>query len=194
MKVSASVMMHPSREHYKPYLQARLGDVPFVMDEGKGVWDTCKRAWREYNPDYKFHVVIQDDAIICDDFYRKAQMIVKNQNLAYNFYFGKRVRSDFLEINAKFLIDGGIYLPGPIWGVAICLPTHLIDEMVEHGDRSSRKPHTDDTRIGDFLYSKGIETYFPCPSLVDHRADSVSLVSDYSGRTALYYIGDTYES
>ena len=73
IKLSISVMAHPSREKYFGYLKERLGDIPFAIDtESKGVWENCKRAWKLYDPMADFHLVVQDDAIVCDDFLEKA--------------------------------------------------------------------------------------------------------------------------
>ncbi|MFA5391718.1 MAG: hypothetical protein WC331_09890, partial [Candidatus Omnitrophota bacterium] len=45
-KLSVSIMAHPSREDFFPYLRERLGDVPMAIDRGVGIWENCKNAWR----------------------------------------------------------------------------------------------------------------------------------------------------
>ena len=76
----------------------------------------------------------------------------------------------------------------PVWGVAICLPTSIIPDMLEQCNNVLNAAH-DDTLIGKYLVSKGIKVLFPIPSLVDHRYDIKSLVGDPGKfRRAAYFI------
>ena len=71
MKISIAVMMHPSREKYKDYLKSKLGDVPFSIDEGIGLRANSKRTWLMYDKTADFHIVVQDDALVCGNFREK---------------------------------------------------------------------------------------------------------------------------
>ena len=73
-------MMHPDREKFKPYLLDKLGNVPVVLDNKNSIWDTCQRAWAEFDPTADYHVVIQDDALVCDDFKEKAEKLQSDLN------------------------------------------------------------------------------------------------------------------
>lgn len=179
-------MAHPSREEFFPYLKEKLGDVPFAIDtEGKGEWDTCKRAWMMYDPEAEWHVVIQDDALICKEFVcvavdviKRAKEVLRTDNYACNFYYGYR-RSARQEGEDAF--KRGYWINKyPKWGVAICIQTKYIKEMVNFGDTDIGSPRwgtRDDERIGAFISSKKMPIYFPMPSIVDHRHGK-SLVGD----------------
>lgn len=188
-----SVMAHPSRAEFFPYLSRCLGDVPFAIDNKQiGVWANCKRAWRLSDPSADYHCVIQDDAILCEGFVEKAVEFVKKHHeegkpKAFSFYFGNR--SADLDQAREGMKVGWTKKRAPTWGVAICLPTDLIPEMIEYCDTLFERQ--DDTRIGKFLKSRGIETYYPMPSLVDHRIELESLVGDPGKhRRARFFIDD----
>lgn len=189
MKLSISIMAHSSRAKYFPYLNRMLGDVKFSIDKAGqeiGVWNNCKRAWGMYDPTADFHVVIQDDAIICENFKEIAERTIGHgDEYAYNFYFGNRQK--YKGIATAGMEKGFIISNWTSWGVAICLPTKLIPEMIAYCDKM--KTLHDDTRIARFLKHKKIKIFFPMPSLVDHRTDEQSLVGDPSrGRKAWYFI------
>ena len=179
-------MAHPSREKYFDYLKRKLGNPKFSVDKGWGLWENCKRSWQLYNPKLEYHLVVQDDAIICDDFIKKAEeVIIKAKGKAISFYYG--YRGNLIREAAKGMRDG--FLIGPVrWGIAICLPTVLIKSMIQECSRMTIKQ--DDTRIKQYLKNHKIRTYFPIPSLIDHRAEN-SLVGDPGkGRKAFYFIGN----
>ncbi len=186
--ISVSVMAHPSRERYFDYLRYRLGNVPFAVDtESEGVWPNCRRVWalgleRFAAP---YHCVIQDDAVVCKDFYERAETVIRdaeregrkaNERFAINFYFGRRRK--LLEIGERSLKTGFWLWRNPCWGVALCLRREWIRPMLDYCERLDTPK--DDERIASFLRSKGVRTYFPVPSLVDHRpaTETPSLVGD----------------
>jgi hypothetical protein len=55
-----------------------------------------------------------------------------------------------------------------MWGVAICVPTVTIPEMVAWGDRM-RQWRSYDKRVGQFYKRRHYRTWYTWPSLVDHR-------------------------
>lgn len=189
MKLSLSIMAHPSRKDFVDYLHGRLGNIPVSFDEGCGVWENCKRAWRLHDPDADFHCVIQDDAIICDDFHMLATLAIQtgwDKGCATSLFFGKR--TPLINEARRGLKQGFIIKRMLHWGVAICLPTGLIEEMIAFGDKINIKQ--DDARISRFLQNKHIPIYYPLPSLVDHR-HGVSLVNDPGRfRSAFKYIDE----
>lgn len=191
--LSISVMAHPSREKFFPYLREKLGDVPFSIDhDSEGVWPNCRKSWLAHDPNAIFHVVIQDDAIICENFRERAEEAIYDAfkrmkaggEFALNFYFGRR--GNLTEMSKAALEKGWTTRVRPTWGVAICLPVHHIMPMIEHADKSNHR--ADDYRIGMYLTEKGIRTYFPLPSLVDHRSgdETTSLVGDQGVNRVAY--------
>lgn len=168
IKLSVVVMASRDREHYFEYLRNELGDVPFSIDEPKGkpghigIWKNCKRAWQMHDKTSDWAITIQDDALLSKDFLKSAiDFIVNNPNPAYQFYWGNDYEPTEQDI-AKGFVKREM-----AWGVAICLRTDLIDEMIRFGN--GYFAWQDDVKIKYFLKSKGIKTLFPIPCLVDHR-------------------------
>jgi hypothetical protein len=183
-------MAHPARHDWIPPLLEALGDnTPVSFDDGGGIWENCKAAWRLHDPKATHHVVIQDDAIVCRDFGVRALTHIRRAEQLHarslQFYFGNR--SGLYKIATKALEKGYVVRSQCNWGVAICLPIELIEPMIAFGDRFDIPQ--DDTRIKSFLRSRRIRTYYPVPSLVDHRIGDTSLVGDKAkGRCAWYFI------
>jgi hypothetical protein len=176
MKLSISIMMHPSRKEYLPYLKSKLGDVPVAMDEGCGLIQNCKNAWLLHDPTADYHVVIQDDCIVCDDFYIRAIAHLDNaQGLPASFFYSQ---SKFYNKFKKERAETGAILKKAIYGgLAICLPVKLIPEMLSFYDK--QKIPFDDHRIGLFCMSKKLNIYNPFPCLIDHRQGHMSV---FTGR------------
>jgi hypothetical protein len=185
-------MGHPKRREFIESMDKALGEkVPISIDIGFGLWENCKRAWLLYDKDADYHVVLQDDAIICKDFKKKAEQFISKYNKekrAFNFYFGRRVSMN-KNILAEGITNGYIILPKNMWGVAICLPTSEIKSMIEKCDTMTHIPQ-DDTRIGRYLSGKKFNIIYPMPSLIDHRSDLESLVGNAlsNGRRAYKFI------
>jgi hypothetical protein len=173
MKLSIAVMAHPKRANYFDYLTAKLGTVPFAIDTGCGLIKNCRNAWSMYDPSADYHVVIQDDAIICKNFRVLAlEVLQKAGGLPVSFFHVSPL--SYKKYRVQRLASGHIIQPGLSGGVALCLPVGLIEEMLEHYDLSTFK--FDDQRIGAFLISKKIPWFFPIPSLIDHRIGNESLM------------------
>ncbi|MDD5068067.1 MAG: hypothetical protein PHN89_00500 [Candidatus Pacebacteria bacterium] len=185
-KLSISIMAHPSREKYFGYLKEKLGDVPFSIDGSGSIWNNRKRAMMMYDENAQFHLVLQDDAIIGNDFIRRAEQILNDDNIVYSFYFGNR--RNMKKIADKGMANGFVISDWLTWGLAICIPTKIIEDVIENCDRMHIK--NDDTRIARYLRKRGIRIYYTMPSLIDHRADIKSLVNDSIGRKARYFIGE----
>lgn len=178
-KISIVVMAHESRSKWFPYLKKNLGDVPFSIDDSQkrlGTWGNRKQAMQMADMSADYCLIIQDDAILCKDFLSKAQeFIAKHPNQTYQFFLGKRKGTLALVEQSQTKTDGYI-VSEMMYGVAIALPTSLINEAISFCD-ALPNDMPDDTRIKRFCLHKGLDTYYPFPSLVDHRV-SPSLVLD----------------
>lgn len=182
-------MAHESRVEWFPYLREKLGDVPFSIDkkgkENIGIIKNCMRAWSMYDPTADFHTVIQDDALICDGFKEKAVETVNAGFVAYSFYFSNAPA--LRKVAEQGMRDGYIVRDRLHWGVAVCLSTALIPNMLEYIEKLSLPQ--DDARIESFLLNLSAPIYCPMPSLIDHRLESESLVGNKArGRQAMFYI------
>lgn len=196
MLLSVSIMAHRSRERWFPYLFERLGNVPISIDDQTkqlGVWGNRKSA-SILHGDSKYHLVIQDDAVLCEGFLERAEEFIRKidsefpgEAHAFQLYHGYRKEDRPLIAEAKRV--GYIKRNLLAWGVAIVLPTDLIPEMIRWCE--GHYAWQDDTKIKYFLAHKGIPVYFPMPCLVDHRRmdENPTLVpSKDSDRFSPYFI------
>lgn len=184
-------MAHPKRAEFLPYLLEKLGNCQIAMDEGHGLWKNARRAWKMYDPNADYHVVIQDDAIVCNKFKERAletikqsEKVFKNGPHLINFYYDN-ILAPITKIE-EIINQGYITRSKVCWAVAICMPVSLIDEMLSFAD-SINDPR-DDERITGFMRSKRLKCYFPIPSLIDHRTDATSLVGNVEERKAWKFI------
>lgn len=171
------VQGHEKRKHFFPYLKEKLGDVLFCVDKGRdgrcgnlGTWGNRKQCYQKAKKDKEWVLVIQDDAILCDDFLNKANDFLKKVNDTHKsvqFYNGS---IDLYEKELKDIREKGYYEDILIWGVAIALKTELLtDELYRFGDAFYQD--ADDTKIQHYLRSKKLLTAYPMPCLVQHRSN-----------------------
>jgi hypothetical protein len=172
MKLSISIMMHPKRKEFLPYLESKLGKWPVAMDEGCGLIQNCKNAWLLHDPTADYHVVIQDDCIVCDKFYERAiAYLEKAGGLPVSFFYSQ---SRFYAKFSKERQETGAIIKKAIYGgLAICLPVKLIAPMLEFYDK--QKIPFDDHRIGLFCMDRKLNIYNPFPCLIDHRQNHMSI-------------------
>lgn len=195
--ISITIMASKKREVWARDLSSKLNNCPIAFDPHPrfnigNIWENCKRAWKLQDRSKKWSIVIQDDAILCDNFLEKASKhLEKAEELgcAVQFYLGNipQYEQQFKE-NIK---NGYLVKKELIWGVAIAVKTELIDEMLQFGD--ARGGWQDDIKIKYFLLKKQIPTYYPIWGLVDHRQDdeNPSLVRSGEGsRFSNFFIGN----
>jgi hypothetical protein len=196
--LSISVMAHPSREKFFPHIRRRLGDIPFhVDDDSEGPYPCARKAWALYDPSADYHLVLQDDALVCRKFRQRLQPYLEDlEDRAMQLYLGQGRESRFQPaINA-----GRRYIDSPNlwWGVAIVLPTHRVQKMLDfceiHEMQDSIRGwgnRRSDSRIGRYIRRKKIWVRYPLPCLVGHR-DPPSIAKKKKGgkglREAFYFI------
>jgi len=181
-------MAHVSRRQYFDYLRERLGNVPFSIDDGSlGIWENCKRAWRLHDKNSEFSLVVQDDAIICENFLKKAEKILK-EDAVYSFYLG---RPRYYE-SVKFVKENGLkeIVTRHIGNeVALAMRTERIANMIDFCDRHGADR---DTWINNWAKARGLKIIYPMPSLIDHR-DEATLHNGNKGkyrRVATWFADD----
>lgn len=162
--------MVEERRKYLSYLKERLGDVPVAMDNGiKGLWKNCKDAWLLHDKDAEWHLVVQDDSIVCDDFRKRAEAILNeigDKDCVVAFYVG-----DLLKPNIDKAIKNGenhIAHRRIINEVALCMRTKHIKRMVRFCDAKKAK---NDRHIETYCRMNNVPIHYPIPSLIDHRLD-----------------------
>ncbi len=179
-KLSIVIMAHPDRAHLIPYLKEKLGDVPVIFDEKNNLWDTCRRAWLAHDMSCEYALVIQDDALVTNNFREKAEALLKD-DCVYSFYL-----SSFLKNRVYMAMKRGINFveSSTIFNeVALCMKTKHIDAMVEWSDvREAQNDH----EIGRWAKNRAKRICYPIPSLVSHRDNIESIyrkVTDQSQPT-----------
>lgn len=168
VKLSITIMAHPERKHFIPYLQERIGgDVPVIFDEKQNIWDTCRRAWLAQDMSADYGLVIQDDALLCDNFRQEAEAFIENhsdQDFIYSFYAGQLLSTRIGMAERKgidYVVSGMIFNE-----VALCMRTKHIERMVKFCDDREAKTDQDITKWARLAR---IRIMYSVPSLVDHR-------------------------
>jgi FkbM family methyltransferase len=199
VRLSVAIMAHPKRERHIPYLQQKMGgEIPVVWDTKNNRWDTGRRSMLAYDPKGTHHLVVQDDAILCEDLLpalRLALRYVPDNPVA--LYAGA-VRPRVVEVERRVRMAQGqrvnwFQMEGPWWGVGIVVPTKYIAEMIQFCDKMQVENY--DMRIARYFGTKRIKCYYTVPSLVNHRIgkEEPSLVpgrTNLSGRVAKHFIGE----
>lgn len=175
-KLNIVIMAHPSREKIIPELQARLFNDTIVWDEKNDIWDTCKRAWLAVDRRYKYGLVIQDDALVVDNFNIRAEIVLK-EDCVYSLYLSSLLRNNvnIAKIKKLDFVTSTMILNE----VAICIPTKYIDEMIKYCDDHGA---TNDQYIGKWAKQKFGKVIYPIPSLVSHRDNIESIYYKNTGR------------
>lgn len=173
-KLSIVIMAHPERAKYIPYLKERLGDVPVVYDEKSNIWDTCRRAWLAIDRSAEYGVVIQDDAIVCDNFRERAEALLQD-DLIYSFFAGHLLSERIRHAESK---GRGFVESGQIFNeIALCMRTSHIDDMIKHCDTMEAQT---DQEISRWARLHRIKVRYPIPSLIDHRDDESIFQRNYN--------------
>lgn len=172
---SLAIMAHEERAEWFPSLRDVLGEVPFFIDSGGpgdpgnlGVWGNCRRAWLSYDPEAEWHLVLQDDSILCGDFLRKLAGVLTSlgeQDFALSLYAGERYRAKVaaaVRLKRPYIIGNNILNEN-----ALGMRTRHVADMVKYCDL---RQATTDRYIQAFCRRRNLLIYSPLPSLVDHRA------------------------
>lgn len=166
-------MAHPSRRTWAEDLGRRL-EAEVVYDADGVEWHTARRALLSYDPASDWHVVIQDDAIPCDQFRDALDAVLPHaRGLPVGLYLGTvrpqgrlvtRAVASAQRAGVNWIEwQGG----GPRWGVGVAYPTRQIPALVAGADLDPH-PHYD-ARVRRFYKLSGVSARYPLPSLVDHR-------------------------
>lgn len=172
---SLAIMAHEERAEWFPYLREMLGDVPFSIDKGKpgdaenlGIWGNCKRSWLMGDPESEWTFILQDDSIICENFYEKLNAVldkIGEQDFALSLYAGERYRAKVaaaVRLKHPYIIGNNILNEN-----ALGMRTRHVADMVKYCDL---RQATTDRYIQAFCRRRNLLIYSPLPSLVDHRA------------------------
>lgn len=163
MNIDFVVMAHTTRTKYIPSIVEHFDESKITIDDGTlGVWGNAKQAWNMVDPKTDYGIVIQDDAILCDDFKYRAETFISQHNGHFiSFYFGHSVKT------FKYLRPQ--YFDAPLHhAVALAIPTPLIPDMIAYAD-TRHEIDGDDMKMKRWLISKNMVCRYSNPSLVQHR-------------------------
>lgn len=191
--ISVAIMAHRKREKYVDELLRSL-DHPaeVVWDIDNDRWSTGSRALLAHPPEATYHLVLQDDAIVCKDLvaglYERLEEEVPSQCpvCLYAGVYRKFIHTMNVEyFRAPF---GWMVSPGILWGVGVLIPTCDISLILDYC-KDLPEPNYD-MRISRYYERvKQCGVWYPIPSLVDHR-DGPSLVAGRrGGRRAWKFVG-----
>lgn len=193
--LSVKIMAHPKRAEFIPDLVERLGitDADVSWDRDNIRWHTGRRAWQMVDQSADYGMVVQDDALVCRDLIaglEKALDHLPERGVVSPYIGTRRPSASSVERAVQAAQKGDVSwvkMPALNWGVAIILPTGIINNMIKWCNQQ-RYPQYD-RRIGRYAIDvERLNTWCPWPSLVDHR-DGESLVGHGQGRKAHKFIG-----
>lgn len=175
--LSVCIMAYKTRAHRIPYIRSMLGDVLVSLDDGElGLYRNSRKSWLLHESSAVFHLVVQDDSLICKDFYNRIEKLISNPDTlldrVYCLYFRlkgtkKKVFTDFNQ-NALDGLAKGFFIDKYLrFGIALIVPTYLINEMIEFADKLDNLGPHDDTRYSTFFSRRNIKVIYPLPSLVN---------------------------
>lgn len=171
--LSVALMAHPRRQAFIDELLPQLPGAELVLDRKNDRWDTGRRSLLAYDAAATHHLVVQDDAILCQDLVEgAAAAAVAAGDRPVGLYTGRvRPHQHTITPAVRKAVRAGrswISAPGPYWGVAIVIPTIHIDELVDWCDHKCEIENYD-RRIEAWYTQQEIECWYTVPSLVDHR-------------------------
>lgn len=168
-RLSVAIMAHPSRAEQVDRIVAALDTDPVVVwDEGRGLWDTARRAWLAYDPDATHHLVLQDDVLVCRDLVagltKAVEQVPSSPVAAFTMRYRLKPtrRAEYAATSQSWFVDWR-----SLSGQAICLPVYDIPAVIKTVDRNRRNDN-DDIRIRDYYHRRGAEIWQTVPSLVEH--------------------------
>jgi hypothetical protein len=170
---STTIMAHPAREHLWRPLVAQLSnwgaDPSLVLDRGRGLWDTARRAWLTCNTEKTHHLVLQDDVVLCNRFLDAVEFIKNcippNNVISFCNDFGPD-SDEAMKRNIRWIRTKAVRS-----AQALMIPSPLVPRWITWCDLNVREdyPH-DDIRLEMYLIAERLYCWNTTPSLVQHRA------------------------
>jgi hypothetical protein len=195
--MSAVIMAHPSRERWVPQLASKVG-ADVVWDGG---WNDRHRtgfeAMKAYDRKDRWHLVVQDDAIVCEDLLETVDNVMRVAgDRVVCLYVGKLRPKRMLASSAVevALSRGDCFIegPGPWWGVGIVFPTSVLPDLIGWYDGHPEVQNYD-RRNEKACQALNVDCWYTVPSLVDHRTDdnpSLHRGRPSAGRRAHVFVGE----
>ena len=201
IRISKTIMAYKNRAHRIPYLRKMLGNVSVSLDDGSlGIYKNSRQSWLSSEKNSDFHLVIQDDALVCENFYKRVHEVLDKAGedrfkYAYCFYFRLKnpKKPVFMDFNKKAVegLSRGLFFDKYLrYGIALMIPSSKVLEMIEHSDSLDDLGKHDDSRYSNFLSKNNIPIVYTLPSLIDQAPELDSTHSSRSneGLRATWYV------
>lgn len=193
MNLSITIMAHPERRLFVKELMKELPSAEVTWAEDEVEWNTGRAAWLNHDPHSDWHIVVQDDALVCKDFEATAALALRAcPQGPVSFYTGKPFPDqDGVQqaiARAKAAGKHWFSMNGPVWGVCIAAPTRLIKNLLSDAEVNGVDPY--DLKLATTFGRWDMPCWYSVPSLVDHRI-SPSMVNEHKvlDRQAHEWIG-----
>lgn len=170
-RLSVAVMTHPSRIAQLESLKNQIGDQIdyqiFIDDQNLGIWENAKRAWRAYDSQSDYHMVLQDDILLSKNFFSVAKRLIANVLPGDSISF-----CDSLNSEMALAEQSGYH-----WvtstkvrhGQCLVQPVSQIENFIHFCDWFIRPDYDhDDGRLEMFLFKHKKAMWHSVPSLVEH--------------------------
>lgn len=203
-RVSIAIMHHPARPEVLARLEADLeamgAEYEVVVDpEPYGPtspWRTAREAWRRTPTDCTHRLVLQDDALICDEFPYGVHLALSAQpdwpvSFFVNFLGYQCARA---QLDACERCDAWAWLPLNSWypTVATALPRDMALSLAAFD--APRRQIADDAVLAQWANARKVRVLQTVPSLVQHDEDAISTIAGHVSRArnrgAACFIGD----
>lgn len=156
----------PERSHYLDHFRDKLSNPIFVEDEKRSAMDTFLRACALVGDEPAF--MFQDDAIVCDNFERRAFTVVSQRPFTLINFFSMRNDDETIgsRLSKNFLGCVGYYMPP---NTANRIISHFHDYWVPANYEGNKPTSATDLLIRSYLDRNKLKHWIEVPNLVDHR-------------------------
>lgn len=132
----------------------------------EGCWPTAKKAWQARTPDSTHHLVLSDDAVLCDHF---AELLIGALNIHPGSVLSLCARNRQHTDTAVLERCSWILSDDTVYGQGIVIPSPLVEEMLLWVERFVKPNYEhDDGRVGMWARATRSGVYTPVPQLVRH--------------------------
>ena len=172
----------------KEMLKKLPAHTNLILDRAHlGCWQTAKQAWNSYT-DAPYHMVLQDDILICDEF---EQIVTNIINAAPN-----RFISLYSLRNVKPKKNDHWATRNETTAQGLIMPVPMIKEwMAWVNEYCLEKPHsisdTDDLRMDLWMEFTGNRCWFVFPHIIQHIGTKSALYGTTHVLPSPYYTNDT---
>lgn len=198
---SFGIMAYRGRQRYVPSLVDALGGAPVFWDPKRkrkrmeSLWEVREGCLQLADRSADYHVMLQDDALLCADFIPKLEAVLAEGHEVICLYYRAKNKRKFHELNEAANAGyeaGGFTYPDLMWGVGMAIKTADIDALITYGGPVSEEHRhewagSEDRVIREFYRRKGVPTYYPLPSLVSHRPELNGRNGPNMGRQAKWF-------